>query len=161
MRNVSVEPGWGAFNGTDGKRDEYVVAQSRHGFHATVGAVVLSYLFFREMPRRSACPSTLIDSAAELIAVVVLIASWHPRCEDTDRLFWTAPLTHMRCDASWCLCQEQFTDTETNKYVFCCNVAKHGIEHDHLRAAVVIQCQLRDFVRRPCFSLHCEHRAQV
>ena len=93
-------------------------AQSRHGFHATVGAVVLTYLFFREMPLRSACPSTLIDSAAELIGFAVLIASWHPRCEDTDCLFGTAPLTHMRCDASWCLCQEQFTDTETNKICF-------------------------------------------
>ena len=57
--------------------------------------------------------------------------------------------------------QERFTDTETNKYVFCCNVAKHGIEHDHLRVAVVIRCQLRGFVRRPCFPLQREHRAQV
>ena len=161
MRNVSVEPDCGAFNGTERKRDEYVFAQSRHGFHAIVGAVVLTYLFFREMRLRSACPSTLIDSPAELIALALLIASWHPRCEDTDCLFGTAPLTHIRCDASWSLCQEQFTDTETNRYVFCCNVAKHGIEHDHLRAAVVIRCQLRGFVRRPCFSLHREHRAQV
>ena len=91
MRNVSVEPDWGTFNGTERKRDEYVFAQSRHRFHATVGAVVLTYLFFREMPVRSACPSTLIDSAAELIGLTVLIASWHPRCEDTDCLFGTAP----------------------------------------------------------------------
>ena len=69
MRNVSVEPDWRAFNGTDRKRDEYVFAQSRHGFHGTVGAVVLSCLFFREMRLRSACPSTLIDSAAELIGL--------------------------------------------------------------------------------------------
>ena len=94
MRNVSVEPDWGAFNGTERKCDENVFAQSRHGVHATVGAVVLTYLFFREMPRRSACPSTVVDSAAELIALALLIASWHPRCEDTDCLFGTAPHTH-------------------------------------------------------------------
>ena len=36
-------------------------------------------------------------------------------------------------------------NSETNKCVFCCNVAKRGIEHDHLRAAVFIRNQMRRF----------------
>ena len=35
--------------------------------------------------------------------------------------------------------------SETNKCVFCCNVAKHGIKHDHLRVAVFIRNQMRRF----------------
>ena len=113
---------------------------------AAVGAVVLTYLFCRETPLRSACLSTLMGSAAELIGLAVLIESWHPRCENTDCLFGTARLTHMRCDACWCLSQEQSTGNASNVHVFCCYVAKLGNGHDHLRAAVVIRCQLRGFV---------------
>ena len=150
MRHISVEP-----DGTERKRGKYVFGQCLHGFHATVGAVVVTCLFCREMPLRSACPSTLTDSAARLIALALRTASWHPRGEEPVCLFETAPLTHRRCGACWCLSQEQFTDTETNKYVFCCNVAKHGFEHDHLRALVVIRNQMRRLVWCPCCSIAC------
>ena len=102
MRHISVEP-----NGTERKRGEYVFDQSLNGFHAAVGAVAVTCLFCLEMPLRNACPSTLTDSAARLIVLALLIASWHPRGEDRDCLFETAPLTHRRCDACWCLSQEQ------------------------------------------------------
>ena len=113
---------------------------------AAVGAVVLIYLFCRETPLRSVCSSTLMGSAAELIGLAVLIESWHPRCEETVCLFGTARLTHMRCDACWCLSQEQSIGNASNVHVFCCYVAKLGNGHDDLRAAVVIRCQLRGFV---------------
>ena len=96
---------------------------------AAVGAVVLTYWFCRETPLRSACLSSLI-------VLALLIASWHPRGEDTDCLFGTARLTHMRCDACWCLSQEQSTGNASNVHVFCCYVAKLGNGQDHLRAAV-------------------------
>ena len=107
-------------------------AQCRHGFHATVGAVVLTYLFFREMPLRSACPSTLIDSAVELIGLAVLVASWHPRCEDTDCLFGTAPLTHMRCHASC----EVLSDAHASRCIV--NIVHRcKVEQRRLRVAAV------------------------
>ena len=68
------------------KRDKYVFGQSQHGFHATVGAVVVACLFCREMSLPNACPSTLTDSAARLIVLALLIASWHSRGEDTRLL---------------------------------------------------------------------------
>ena len=104
----------------------------------------MTCLFCSEMLLRNACPSTLTDSAARLIVLALFIASWHPRGEDPDCLFETAPLTHRRCDSCWCLSQEQSTGNASNVHVFCCYVAKHGIEHDHL-AAVFIRNQMRRF----------------
>ena len=72
-----------------------------------MSAVVVACLFCREMSLPNACPSTLTDSAARLIVLALLIASWHSRGEDPDCLFETAPLTQRRCDACWCLSQEQ------------------------------------------------------
>ena len=77
-------------NGTERKRDKYVFGQSQHGFHATVGAVVVTCLFCGEMPLRNAWRSTLTDSAARLIVLALFIASWHPRGEDPVCLFETA-----------------------------------------------------------------------
>ena len=73
--------------GTERKSDKYVFGQSLHG------AVAVTCLFCGEMPLRNACPSTLTDSAARLIVLALLIASWHPRGEDPVCLFETAPHT--------------------------------------------------------------------
>ena len=147
MRHISVEP-----NGTERKRDEYVFGQSLHGFHATVGAVAVTCLFCSEMPLRNACPSTLADSAARLIVLAFLIASWHPRGEDTVCLFETAPLTPRRCDACWCLSQEQVRLTSVFSVAMWRNMGLSTIICARLCASE-IRCDA--FVWCPCCSIAC------
>ena len=55
-------------------------------------------LFCREISPRSAYWSALMDSAAGLIHLALLIPSWLSHREDANRLFGTDPLKKLWCD---------------------------------------------------------------
>ena len=84
------------------------------GFYAARGVSSLD-LLCRDMSLRSACSSTLIDPAASLIGLDVLIASWLSHCEDTNTMFGTASLIHMRSGVLLVSVRDYFPSNKTNK----------------------------------------------
>ena len=87
-----------------------------------------------------------MDPAAELMNLAVLIASWLSHCEDTNTMFGTVSLIHMRSDVLLVSVRDYFPNNKTNNNALFFYVADLENGHNHLCAAAFTRYQLRGSV---------------